>query len=323
MRGREAALPIVRRNTRIGSEREGRPTQPPLCATAVLLGSATRRVRELGTAMTKTTMYHTPNGALAVHQSAGDGPPIVLIHGNSSSARAFSRQLDGSLGRRRRVVAIDLLGHGHSENASDPAAYLLPGHALAVIAIAGNFDLDQAVFVGWSLGGHILLEAARDLPKARGFAIYGAPPVGFPPAMAEAFLPNPALAAGFSADLTREQAQGYVSSFFAPGFADAPPFFVEDALRADGRARAQVAASMAPGVSRDEVQVVAGLQQPLAVLHGTREQFVNGAYYAKLDMPTLWRGAVQAIDSAGHAPQWETPVAFDALIEAFAVNCGG
>ena len=82
--------------------------------------------------MTKTTLYHTPNGALAVHQSAGDGPPIVLVHGNSSSSRAFSRQLEGSLGRRRRIVAIDLLGHGRSENASDPAAYLLPGHALAL-----------------------------------------------------------------------------------------------------------------------------------------------------------------------------------------------
>jgi len=273
--------------------------------------------------MTKTTMYHTPNGALAVHQSAGDGPPIVLVHGNSSSARAFSRQLEGSLGRRRRVVAIDLLGHGRSENASDPAAYLLPGHALAVIAIAGNFDLDQAVFVGWSLGGHILLEAARDLPRARGFAIFGAPPVGFPPAMADAFLPNPAMGVGFAQDVTREQAQAYVASFFAPGFADVPAFFVEDALRTDGRARAQVAASMAPGVSRDEIQVVANLRQPLAVLHGTKEQLINGGYFARLSMPTLWRGAVQAIDSAGHAPHWETPVAFDALIEAFAADCGG
>ena len=273
--------------------------------------------------MTRTILYHTPNGALAVHQSAGDGAPIVLLHSNSSSARAFSRQLEGSLGRRRRLIAIDLLGHGRSENASDPAAYLLPGHAMALIAIVGNFGLEQAVFVGWSLGGHVLLEAAKDLPKARGFAIYGAPPVAIPPAMAEAFLPNPAMAAGFAAEITRQQAEAYVDSFFAPGFADVPPFFVEDALRTDGRARAQIAASLAPGVSRDEVQVVAHLSQPLAVLHGAKEQLVNGAYYGGLAMPTLWRGAVQRIDSAGHAPQWETPVAFDALIEAFAADCGG
>jgi pimeloyl-ACP methyl ester carboxylesterase len=273
--------------------------------------------------MTKTTLYHTPNGALAVHQSAGDGPPIVLLHSNSSSARAFSRQLEGSLGRRRRVVAIDLLGHGRSEDATDAAAYLLPGHALALVAIAGNFGLDQAIFVGWSLGGHILLEAVKDLPRARGFAIYGTPPVSIPPAMAEAFLPNPAMAAGFSGDVTRGQAEAYVASFFAPGFDDIPDFFVEDALRTDGRAREQVAASLAPGVSRDEMQVVAGLKQPLAVLHGSKEQLVNGAYFGKLSMPTLWRGAVQRIDAAGHTPQWETPVAFDALIEAFAADCDG
>ena len=210
-----------------------------------------------------------------------------------ASARAFSRQLEGSLGRRRRVVAIDLLGHGRSENASDAAAYLLPGHALALVAIAGNFGLDQAVFVGWSLGGHILLEAAKDLPRARGFAIYGAPPVAFPPRWRTRSCPTRRWRLGFSADLTRRQAEAYVASFFAPGFADIPAFFVEDALRADGRAREQIAASMAPGVSRDEMQVVAGLKQPLAVLHGAKEQLVNGAYFAKLSMPTLWRGAVQ------------------------------
>ena len=59
------------------------------------------------------------------------------------------------------------------------------------------------------------------------------------------------------------------------------------------------------------------LEAPLAVLHGAEEQLVNGAYYATLAMPTLWRGAVQTIPGAGHAPQWETPQAFDALLAAF------
>ena len=59
------------------------------------------------------------------------------------------------------------------------------------------------------------------------------------------------------------------------------------------------------------------LKVPLAVLHGADEQLVNGHYFASLVMPTLWRGAVQTIPAAGHTPQWETPEAFDALIEAF------
>ena len=59
------------------------------------------------------------------------------------------------------------------------------------------------------------------------------------------------------------------------------------------------------------------LKPPLAVLHGAEEQLVNGAWFASVPMPTLWRGAVQIIPGAGHAPQWETPQAFDALLAAF------
>ena len=43
----------------------------------------------------KTVRIETPNGAVAVRNSAGRGPALVLIHGNSSSARAFSRQSTG------------------------------------------------------------------------------------------------------------------------------------------------------------------------------------------------------------------------------------
>jgi hypothetical protein len=47
--------------------------------------------------MTKTTMFAGPFGEIAVHESEGVGRPVILVHGNSSSARAFSRQLEGPL----------------------------------------------------------------------------------------------------------------------------------------------------------------------------------------------------------------------------------
>ncbi|HEY3624213.1 MAG TPA: hypothetical protein VGL12_17795 [Roseiarcus sp.] len=46
----------------------------------------------------KTQKIDAPNGAIAIHESAGRDPPVVLIHGNSPSSRVFSRQLDGPLG---------------------------------------------------------------------------------------------------------------------------------------------------------------------------------------------------------------------------------
>jgi pimeloyl-ACP methyl ester carboxylesterase len=267
--------------------------------------------------MSDTREIEGPFGQIAVRDSGGDGPAIVLLHGNSASSRAFQRQLDGPLGRTRRLVAYDLMGHGASADATDIAAYLLPGHAKTLLALVEALGLQGATFAGWSLGGHILLEAAPDLPQARGFAIFGTPPVEMPAPIERAFLPNPLLGVGFSADVAREQAEDYVQTGFAPGYTDIPSFFVEDVLRTDGRARTGVAASIDPKVSRDERAIVANLKAPLAVLHGERDQLVNPAYFASLNMPTLWRGAVQTIAHAGHTPQWETPAAFDALIEAF------
>ena len=267
----------------------------------------------------KTSFFETAFGTIACHDSAGDGPAAVLIHGNSSSARAFTRQLSGPLGEKRRLVAIDLPGHGQSPNAGP---YTLPGYARVLVALARGLNLGEAVFVGWSLGGHILLEAAPDLPEAAGFMIFGTPPLAFPPAMDQAFLPNPVMAAAFSAEMTRDQAAAYVAAFFKTGYADIPPFFLDDVMRTDASARAQLAASIAPDGYRDEIEIVAALKRPLAVLHGAQEQLVNGAYFGTLAMPSLWRGAVQTIADAGHTPQWERAPAFDALLDAFIDETG-
>ena len=249
--------------------------------------------------------------------SADQGPPVVLIHGNSSSSRVFSRQLEGPLGQRFRLIAVDLPGHGASDDAKDPSAYSLPGHARAVRAVLDALGIDEAHFVGWSLGGHIALEMAPDLKHPRGFVIFGTPPLTSGEAMSEAFLPNPAMKATFQESVDSTEASAYVAAFFRPGFADIPPFFLDDVLRTDGRARSNLGASVQRGEFRDECAVVRDLQGPLAVLHGGEEQLVNARYFGSVAMPTLWRGAVQMIADAGHTPQWETPEAFDALIEAF------
>jgi pimeloyl-ACP methyl ester carboxylesterase len=265
----------------------------------------------------KTLRIEAPNGAIAVHQSAGEGPAVALIHGNSSSSRAFSRQLDGPLGRRLRLVAVDLPGHGESDNARDPSAYSLPGHARAVRAVVDALSLHEARFVGWSLGGHVALEMAPDLDQARGLVIFGTPPIASREGMREAFLPHPAMKFAFQESIDRSEAAAYVAAFFRPGFDDIPPFFLDDTLRTDGRARSGLAASGSNGGYRDEVAVARDLTVPLAVLHGGEEQLVDGRYLGSVSMPTLWRGAVQMIPDAGHTPQWETPDAFDALIGAF------
>ena len=254
---------------------------------------------------------------IAVYKSKGaEKPAALLIHGNSCSSRSYQRQLESALGEKFRLVAMDLPGHGQSSPASDPTTYSMPGYAKVVGEVAQQLDLTEAVFVGWSLGGHIALEAIAQLPKAAGWLIFGAPPLAFPPAMAEAFLPNPAMGAAFKPDLTEDEAAGFAAAMFKPG-TPVPDFFLEDIRRTDGQARARLAASIQPGGYADEIAIVANLSAPLAILHGEHEQLVNGAYISALKMPTLWRGAVQIIREAGHAPHWEQPDQFNALLEAF------
>jgi len=257
------------------------------------------------------------SGKVAYRQSSGTGRAIVLVHGNSMSSRSFVRQLDGPLGQKRRLIAIDLPGHGESANATSDTVYNLPGYARTVIDLAARLGVEDAVFAGHSLGGHIVLEAAPNLPKAAGFVLFGTPPLAFPPAMDKAFLPNPAMNVGFAGEITKEQAQAYLASWFKPGTTDIPPSFLEDLMRTDGRARTLLGASIVPDGYRDEIEVVAKLKQPLAVLHGADDQLINGGYFASLTMPTLWRGSVQTIANSGHTPQWEQAAQFGALIDAF------
>jgi len=61
--------------------------------------------------------------------------------------------------------------------------------------------------------------------------------------------------------------------------------------------------------------------QPLAILHGAGEQFINGNYFRTLKAPTLWRDEVQTIHDAGHLPQWEQTERFNALLAAFVTDC--
>ena len=254
---------------------------------------------------------------LAYVRSEGTGRAVIFVHGNSASSRTWHPVMAGPFGQRYRCLAFDLPGHGDSAPAARHEDYSLPGYARTLAGFASQTGAAGAVVVGWSLGGHIALEAAPSLPDAAGFVVFGTPPVAEAAQMAEAFLPNPAMNVGFTADVSAEQARAYAASFTTARSAQSLDGFVSDILRTDGQARAALFASIGAGRFADEIAIVTALRQPLAILQGEGEQLVNVAYLQGLAIPTLWRGAVQLIPDAGDAPQEETPEAFAALLEAF------
>jgi pimeloyl-ACP methyl ester carboxylesterase len=259
---------------------------------------------------------------IAFARSAGSGRPVVFVHGNSSSSRTWRAVLDGPFGERYRCLALDLPGHGDSAPASDPAVYSLPGYANVLAGFLRAQEVPDAVVVGWSLGGHIAIEAAPALPDAAGFMVFGTPPVAEAAQLAEAFLPNPAMNVGFTAEVTPEQAREYAASFTAPGSSLDLDGFVADILRTDGAARAGLAASIGAGNTVDEVGIAGSMGRPLGMLQGEGEQLVSLDYLRKLSIPTLWRGAVQIVPGAGHAPHEEVPELFAGLLEEFVADLG-
>ena len=89
---------------------------------------------------------------------AGEGVPVVLLHGYTSCCDAgwFVNGIAKELARDQRVNGIDARGHGRSEKPHDPAKY--PGDRMPqdVIEALDHLGVGKAHFHGYSMGGGIV-----------------------------------------------------------------------------------------------------------------------------------------------------------------------
>jgi pimeloyl-ACP methyl ester carboxylesterase len=91
-----------------------------------------------------------------------DGPPLVLVHGLAGSALNWGL-VAPALARGRRVLAIDLPGHGGSEPL--PAAPNLAPYADRVARVAEREGFETADYAGHSFGGLVALRLAIREPE--------------------------------------------------------------------------------------------------------------------------------------------------------------
>jgi len=102
------------------------------------------------------------NGIKLAYNVTGNGAKtIVFIHGNSSSKNAFKNQIEYFSKNNYGVLAIDLPGHGASENAPIPNnVYTMPNYAKILMGAIKAIVKGDFIVVGWSLGGNIAFEMA-------------------------------------------------------------------------------------------------------------------------------------------------------------------
>jgi pimeloyl-ACP methyl ester carboxylesterase len=101
-------------------------------------------------------------GARLYCEQYGQGPPLLLLHGNGQSIEAFNQQI-GSLAPHFRVIAVDTRAQGKSQDATTgPLSYRL--FAEDMRQLLDSLHLRQVAILGWSDGGNTGLELALRYP---------------------------------------------------------------------------------------------------------------------------------------------------------------
>lgn len=112
--------------------------------------------------------YWTSRDGLKLHYRDYAGPderpPVLCLHGLTRNARDYERFAERLAGDWR-VIAIDFRGRGLSEHDPLSARYQPPTYAADVLQLLDELAIDQAVFVGTSLGGLVTMIIAGFAPQ--------------------------------------------------------------------------------------------------------------------------------------------------------------
>jgi pimeloyl-ACP methyl ester carboxylesterase len=106
--------------------------------------------------------YFDVDGAHIFYQVAGQGTPLLLIHGFPLSGQLYQFQLAGLSGQFQ-VITPDLRGFGKS-TAPDANASI-ETYAHDMLALLDHLGIQTAIVGGHSMGGQITLEMYREAPE--------------------------------------------------------------------------------------------------------------------------------------------------------------
>src|ERR1700712_5601533 len=107
--------------------------------------------------------YAPANGIKVYYEVYGEGRPIVLLHGAFYTIEMNWAQLIPELSKTRKVIAIEMQGHGHtpySERKMDMATL-----ASDVEGVMNYLKVDSADVAGYSMGGSVAYQLTIKSPK--------------------------------------------------------------------------------------------------------------------------------------------------------------
>jgi pimeloyl-ACP methyl ester carboxylesterase len=120
-----------------------------------------------------STGYANMNGIRLYHEIYGQGDPLVLIHGGLTTIGEM-RGWVRPLARTRRVIAVEMQGHGRTADTDRPISFATLGDDVA--ALLDHLGIPRADVVGHSFGGACAIRAAIQHPdRVRRLVVISSP----------------------------------------------------------------------------------------------------------------------------------------------------
>ncbi len=254
------------------------------------------------------------------HARPRRGAPLVLLHGFTGDSTTWSTLLP-HLGADRRVVGVDLPGHGDS-----PTRLSLESYAMQVCAAAVDAALSRAAggpvhLLGYSMGGRVALTvASRHQSPLASLVLVGATPGLVDPAERRQRVADDEKRARF---IEEEGLERFVDRWMAhPLFATQARLGAKhldlarrQRLRNDPAALASCLRGMGTGAMEPLWDRLAGIGVPTLILVGELDiKFVQIARRMSALLPSA---ELVVVPDAGHAAHLEAPAIVGPAVQSF------
>jgi pimeloyl-ACP methyl ester carboxylesterase len=230
-------------------------------------------------------------------------PALILVHGFSCDQNYWKEQV-APFSRDFRVVTMDLAGHG--ESGLGRKEWTMEAYGSDVAAVVEALDLKNVILIGHSMGGAVILKAARRLPgRVKGLVVvdtYEDFATWWTTEEMEEFL------APFRENFV-EAADPWIRSMFLE---NSDPAVVEQIVADMSSAPPEVAlasleSAITVMVGRERTTALQGLEAPV---------FVINADYAPTDVESMERDGVEVhiIPGTGHFFMMEDSARFNSVL---------
>ncbi len=274
--------------------------------------------------MNETGYVEMRDGAKIYYDDQGEGQPILLVHGWLCSSRFWQKNVP-ELAKAFRVVTLDLRGHGNSSKTL--AGQTIREYARDVREIIEHLGLQDAVLVGWSMGGPVVLsyyEQYRSDTRLSALGLVDTCPFPFSPASWNSHALRNCNYAGMNATFAactadlRKFAIAFTTRMFkqTPSESDTnwivaemvktPPWIAE--------------AVYSDFLMSDYARSLPLIEVPVIVFAGNSGVFCNGIAMGQAIANQVPQGTFIPFEDAGHILFYEQAQKFNAALADFVRN---